>query len=73
MQLNNPWEKLYKNWPARNEIEAMALKLLAEAKADRIMEETGMNHEEYLSFMKWAREYETNHLCVSGPRRASDG
>ena len=46
MHLNNPWKKLYENWPARDNREALALKLLSEAKSERIMEETGMNHEE---------------------------
>ena len=66
MHLNNPWKKLYENWPARDNREALALKLLSEAKSERIMEETGMNHEEYRAFMKWAREYELSYLCVKG-------
>ena len=66
MHLNNPWKKLYENWPARDNREAMALKLLSEAKSERIMEETGMNREEYRAFMKWAREYEVSYLCVKG-------
>lgn len=69
MHLNNPWERLYKDWPTRNEREVIALKLLAEAKIDEIMEETGMNPKEFSSFMKWARNYETEHLCISVPRR----
>lgn len=66
MHLNDPWKDLYKNWPARNDREALALKLLSEAKSELIMEETGMNHEEYRDFMKWSREYEVSHLCVRG-------
>ena len=66
MHLNNPWKKLYENWPARDNREALALKLLSEAKSERIMEETGMNREEYRAFMKWARAYEVSHLCVRG-------
>lgn len=66
MHLNNPWKKLYENWPARDNREALALKLLSEAKSERIMEETGMNREEYRAFMKWAREYEVSYLCVKG-------
>ena len=66
MHLNNPWKKLSENWPARDNREALALKLLSEAKSERIMEETGMNHEEYRAFMKWAREYEVSYLCVKG-------
>ena len=66
MHLNNPWKKLYENWPARDNREALALKLLSEAKSERIMEETGMNREEYRDFMKWAREYEVSPLCVRG-------
>ena len=66
MHLNNPWKKSYENWPARDNREALALKLLSEAKSERIMEETGMNREEYRAFMKWAREYEVSHLCVRG-------
>ena len=41
MHLNDPWKELYKNWPARNDREAQALKLLSEAKSERIIEETG--------------------------------
>ena len=59
-------EKLYENWHARDNREALALKLLSEAKSERIMEETGMNREEYRAFMKWAREYEVSYLCVKG-------
>ena len=66
MRLNDPWKDLYKNWPARNDREALALKLLSEAKSERIIEETGMSIEEYRAFMKWAREYEVSHLCVRG-------
>lgn len=65
MLLNNPWDEFYHNWPARNDREATALKLLSEAKSDRILEETGMSIDEYRSFMKWAKEYETTHLCVT--------
>ena len=50
MHLNNPWKKIYENWPVRDNREAMALKLLSEAKSERIMEETGMNREEYRAF-----------------------
>ena len=66
MYLNNPWKDLYENWPARDDREALALKLLSEAKSDLIMEETGMSYEEFRDFMKWAREYEESHLCVKG-------
>ena len=66
MHLNDPWKELYKNWPARNDREAQALKLLSEAKSERIIEETGMSREEYRDFMKWAKEYEVAHLCVKG-------
>ena len=66
MHLNDPWKELYKNWPARNDREAQALKLLSEAKSERIIEETGMSREEYRDFMKWAKEYEVTHLCVKG-------
>lgn len=69
MYHNNPWTKLYENWPARNDKEALALKLLAEAKIDRIMTETGMSYEEFADFMKWAGNYEESHLCVSHPRK----
>ena len=68
MYLNDPWKELYKNWPARNDREALALKLLSEARSDRIIEETGMTMEEYKSFMKWAREYEIEHLCIIDAR-----
>ena len=40
MHLNNPWKKLYENWPARDDREALALKRLSEAKSERIIEET---------------------------------
>ena len=66
MLLNDPWKELYKNWPARNAREARALKLLSEAKSERIIEETGMSREEYGDFMKWAKEYEVSHLCIKG-------
>lgn len=66
MHLNDPWKELYKNWPARNDREAQALKLLSEAKSERIIEETGMSREEYRDFIKWAKEYEVTHLCVKG-------
>ena len=66
MHLNNPWKKLYENWPARDNREALALKLLSQAKSERIMQETGMNREEYRAFLKWAREYELSYLCVKG-------
>lgn len=69
MHLNNPWDKLYENWPARNDREALALKLLSEARVERIMEETGMSYEEYKEFMKWAGSYEVSNLCIMGPRR----
>jgi len=65
MHLNNPWDELYKSWPARSDREALALKLLSEAKIERIMDETGMNIKEFNDFMKWARKYEISHLCVS--------
>ena len=66
MHLNDPWKELYKNWPARNDREVQALKLLSEAKSERIIEETGMSREEYRDFIKWAKEYEVTHLCVKG-------
>lgn len=66
MNLNDPWKDLYKNWPSRSDREAIALKLLAEAKSELIMEETGMSREEYRDFMRWARAYEVSHLCVKG-------
>ena len=66
MHLNDPWKELYKNWPARNDREAQALKLLSEAKSERIIEETGMSREEYRDFIKWAKVYEVTHLCVKG-------
>ena len=66
MHLNNPWNNLYDNWPVRNGKEAVALKLLSEAKSELIIEETGMGRKEYTDFMKWAREYEVSHLCVKG-------
>ena len=66
MYLNDPWKKIYENWPARDVREALALRLLSEAKSERIMEETGMSYEEYIDFMKWARAYEVSHLCVKG-------
>ena len=69
MHLNDPWKELYENWPAANDRELLALKLLSEAKSDRIIEKTGMSMEEYRSFMKWAREYETEHLCIKGARK----
>ena len=69
MHHSNPWEELYKNWPARNDREAHALRLLSEAKSDKIMEETGMSREELRDFMEWAREYETSHLCIEGGSR----
>lgn len=68
MCLNNPWKDLYNNWPARNDREALALKLLSEARSDRIIEETGMTMDEYKSFMKWARAYEIEHLCTVDTR-----
>lgn len=68
MCLNNPWKDLYNNWPARNDREALALKLLSEARSDRIIEETGMTMDEYKSFMKWARAYEIEHLCIVDTR-----
>ena len=66
MHLNDPRKDLYKGWPARDDREAMALKLLVEARSDLIMEKTGMSREEYKDFMKWAREYEVSHMCVKG-------
>lgn len=69
MPPNDPWKKEYDKFPARNEKEAKALELLANAQIDRIMEETGMSLNEFTSFIKWAKEYETKHLCVVGPRR----
>ena len=66
MHLNDPWKELYKNWPAWNDREAQTLKLLSEAKSERIIEETGMSREEYRDFMKWAKEHEVTHLCVKG-------
>ena len=66
MHLNDPWKELYKNWPARNDREAKALKLLSEAKSERILVETGMSREDYRDFMKWAKEHEVAHLCVKG-------
>ena len=66
MHLNYSQKELYKNWPARNDREAQALKLLSEAKSERIIEETGMSREEYRDFIKWAKEYEVTHLCVKG-------
>ena len=66
MHLNDPWKELYKNWPARNDREAQALKLLSEAKSERIIEETGMSREEYRDFMKWAKGHEVARLCVKG-------
>lgn len=69
MHLNDPWKDLYSNWPARNDREALALKLLSEARSDRIMEETGMSMDEYKSFMQWAKAYEVEHLCVADTRK----
>jgi len=71
MHLNDPWKKLYENWPARDDREALALRLLSEAKSESIMEETGMNLEEYRAFMKWAREYEVQNLCIVGLERSN--
>ena len=48
MHLNDPRKDLYKGWPARDDREAMALKLLVEARSDLIMEKTGMSREEYV-------------------------
>lgn len=69
MHLNDPWKKLYENWPARNEREALALQLLSKARSESIIEETGMSREEYKEFMKWAREYEIKNFCITGTRR----
>lgn len=71
MFLNDPWKKLYENWPARNDQEALALKLLSEARSESIIEETGMSNEEFRDFMRWAREYEVKNLCIVGPGRSN--
>lgn len=31
-----------------------------------------MNLEEYRAFMKWAREYEVQNLCITGPKRSNE-
>ena len=67
--MNNPWSEYYENWPARNEKEARALKLLSEGHIELIIAETGMSHEEFRDFILWAKQYEIEQLCVADSRR----
>lgn len=65
----NPWSEMYRNWPARNEREAKALEMLAQAiDFQTIRKECGMSREEWRDFYKWAHQYETDHLCVKADR-----
>lgn len=64
---NNPWSEMYSNWPARNEKEAKALEMLSQAiDFKTIREQLGMSYKEWRDFYNWAKQYETEHLCVPG-------
>lgn len=65
----NPWSEMYRNWPTRNEREAKALEMLAQAiDFQTIRKECGMSREEwrdfYTMFKKIGRTNIWIRLCM---------